>query len=71
MREKLYSAVLAEAEEGTTAVDLYSGGGLLTAMLAKKCGKAYGIEAVKEASRCADELKCENGLQDKMIQRLR
>ena len=67
MREKLYSAVLAEAEEGTTAVDLYSGGGLLTAMLAKKCGKAYGIEAVKEASRCADELKCENGLQDKMF----
>ncbi len=67
MREKLYSAVLAEAEEGTTAVDLYSGGGLLTAMLAKKCGKAYGIEAVKEASRCADGLKCENGLQDKMF----
>lgn len=67
MRTKLYSAVLNEAEEGVTAIDLYSGGGLLTAMLAKKCGKAYGIEIVEEASRCADELKEQNGLEGKMI----
>ena len=67
MRAKLYSAVLDEAEEGTTAIDLYSGGGLLTAMLAKKCGCAYGIEIVEEASRCADELKEENGLNGKMF----
>ena len=67
MRTKLYSAALAEAEEGVTAIDLYSGGGLLTAMLAKKCGKAYGIEIVEEASRCADELKEENGLDGKMF----
>ena len=67
MRAKLYSAALAEADEGTTAIDLYSGGGLLTAMLAKKCGKAYGIEIVEEASRCADELKEENGLDGKMF----
>ena len=67
MREKLYSAVLAEAEEGTTAVDLYSGGGLLTAMLANKCAEAYGVEIVEEASRCADGLKEANGLQGKMF----
>ena len=67
MRSKLYSAVLEEAEEGTTAIDLYSGGGLLTAMLAKKCGLAYGIEIIEEASRCADELKEENGLDGKML----
>ena len=67
MRAKLYSAVLDETEEGATAIDLYSGGGLLTAMLAKKCGCAYGIEIVEEASRCADELKAENGLQGKMF----
>ena len=66
VRAKLYSAVLDEAEEGVTALDLYSGGGLLTAMLARKCGCAYGIEIVKEASRCADELKAENGLSGKM-----
>ena len=66
MRSKLYSAVLKEAEEGTAAIDLYSGGGLLTAMLAKKCGSAYGIEIVEEASRCADELKRENNLDGRM-----
>lgn len=67
IRAQLYSAVLAEAESGTTAIDLYSGGGLLTAMLAKKCGCAYGIEVVEEASRCADALKEENSLSGKMF----
>lgn len=66
VRSKLYKAVLDEAEEGAVAVDLYSGGGMLTAMLAKKCGAAYGIEVVEEASRCADELKELNGLQGAM-----
>ena len=67
MRTKLYSAVLDEAEKGVTAIDLYSGGGLLTALLAKKCGCAYGIEVVEEASRCADELKEQNGLSGRMF----
>lgn len=67
VREKLYSRVLAEAEDGVAALDLYSGGGMLTAMLAKKCGLAYGIEAVKEASECADELKMNNSLDGKMF----
>ena len=59
--------MLDEAQEGVTAIDLYSGGGLLTAMLAKKCGCAYGIEVVEEASRCADELKEQNGLDGRMF----
>lgn len=67
VRGKLYERVLAEADVGAVAIDLYSGGGMLTAMLAKKCGRAYGIEIVAEASRCADELKIANGLQDKMF----
>ena len=67
MRAKLYSAVLDQADEGVTAIDLYSGGGLLTAMLAKKCGCAYGIEIIEEASRCADELKEQNALNGKMF----
>lgn len=67
VRGKLYERVLQEAEEGAVAIDLYSGGGLLTAMLAKKCGTAYGIEIVEEASRCADELKEGNGLSGKMF----
>lgn len=67
IREKLYNAVLENAEKGAVAIDLYSGGGMLTAMLAKKCGIAYGIEIVGEASRCADELKERNGLGGKMF----
>ena len=67
IREKLYKSALDEAEEGAVALDLYSGGGLLTAMLAKKCGAAYGIEVVKQASECADRLKEKNGLREKMF----
>lgn len=67
VRAKLYARVLEEADENAVALDLYSGGGMLTAMLAKKCKKAYGIEIVEEASRCADELKEANGLSDKMF----
>ncbi len=67
VRAKLYDKVLEEAGESSVAIDLYSGGGMLTAMLAKKCKKAYGIEIVEEASRCADELKKENGLDGQMI----
>lgn len=67
VRAKLYAAVLNEAERDAVAIDLYSGGGLLTAMLAKSCGTAYGVEIVEEASRCADELKAANGLEGKMF----
>lgn len=66
MRGKLYAEVLQHASADDVAVDLYSGGGMLTAMLAKKCAAAYGVEVVEEASRCADALKVKNGLQDKM-----
>jgi len=66
VREKLYSAVLESVPEDAVALDLYSGGGLLTAMLAKKCVEAFGIEIVEEASRCADGLAAANGLQDRM-----
>lgn len=67
VRAKLYARVLEEVGKTDVALDLYSGGGMLTAMLAKKCGKAYGIEIVEEASKCADGLKEKNGLQDKMF----
>ena len=64
VRTKLYAKVVAEADENAVAIDLYSGGGMLTAMLAKKCRAAYGVEIVEEASRCADELKELNGLEN-------
>ncbi len=67
MREKLYGRVLFEAESVPVAVNLYSGGGLLTAMLAEACGEAYGIEIVKEAHADAESLKKLNGLDGRMF----
>jgi 23S rRNA (uracil1939-C5)-methyltransferase len=68
VRSKLYEGVVREvADKNAVAIDLYSGGGMLTAMLAKSCKAAYGIEIVAEAVACADELKEMNGLQDKMF----
>lgn len=68
VRKLLYRAVIdAVKDKDTVAVDLYSGGGLLTAMLAKECRCAYGIEIVREAVDCADELCKLNGLTDKMF----
>jgi len=68
VRAKLYRAVIeACADKDAVAVDLYSGGGLLTAMLAKSCKAAYGVEIIPEAVRCADKLKRENGLDEKMF----
>ncbi|MCD8295078.1 MAG: 23S rRNA (uracil(1939)-C(5))-methyltransferase RlmD [Clostridia bacterium] len=66
IRSKLYAHVLNEAQGASIAIDLYSGGGLLTAMLARACGKAVGIEIVPEATQCANALMEENGLSGKM-----
>lgn len=65
VRGKLYEKVVELCESGPV-IDCYSGGGLLTAMLAKKYGKAYGIEIVPEASACANELAKKNGLENVM-----
>ena len=62
VRGKLYSRAVAFAGENETVIDCYAGGGLMTAMFAKKCKKAYGIEVVEEAHRMADRLKERNGL---------
>lgn len=66
VRKKLYADVLKKTIEtgDEVIVDAYSGGGLLTAMLAKRCKRAYGIEIEKEAVACADELKKKNGLKN-------
>lgn len=66
VRTKLYKdAVKTVTGEGDEVViDAYSGGGLLTAMIAKKAKRVYGIELEKEASQCADALKRKNGLEN-------
>lgn len=66
VRTKLYKdAVKTVATDGDEVViDAYSGGGLLTAMIAKKAKRAYGIELEAEASKCAESLKKKNGLKN-------
>ena len=66
VRGKLYDRALSLVNEGETVIDCYAGGGLLTAMFAKKCGRAYGIEIVPEASACADAVRVKNGLEARM-----
>ena len=68
VRTKLYerAVALAAPKEEDVVVDCYAGGGLLTAMFAKRCKHAYGIEIIPEASACANSLKEKNGLSDKM-----
>ena len=64
VRKKLYKDALKSvcADGDEVVIDAYSGGGLLTAMIAKKAKRVYGIELEKEASRCADSLKEKNNL---------
>ncbi|MBO4262257.1 MAG: 23S rRNA (uracil(1939)-C(5))-methyltransferase RlmD [Clostridia bacterium] len=64
MRAKLYKEAIeaAGADKNTVVIDAYSGAGLLTALFALRSKKAIGIEIVKEAVDCADELKRENGI---------
>ncbi len=66
IREKLYKeAVKSVARDGDEVIiDAYSGGGLMTAMLAQKAKRVYGIELVEEATACAVALKEKNGLQN-------
>ena len=66
VRSKLYKAALKTVSEDgdEVVIDAYSGGGLLTAMIAKKVKRVYGIELEEEASRCADSLKEKNDLQN-------
>ena len=66
VRGRLYDTVVSLAEAGDTVIDCYSGGGLLTAMLAKKCKEAIGIEIIPEASACAEKVKLRNGLNGRM-----
>ena len=65
---KIYQNVVKTVceDEDITVIDAYSGAGLMTAMLAKKAKKAYGIEIIPEAVSVADRLAKDNNLTDKM-----
>ncbi len=68
VRRKIYQDAIkaSETDGDTTVIDAYSGAGMLTAIFAQRSKKAIGIEIIKEAVECADDLKIRNGLEDKM-----
>lgn len=68
VRRNIYRDAVRAAgiDSETIVIDAYSGAGLLTAIFASRAKKAIGIEIVREAVDCADELKKFNGLDGKM-----
>ena len=68
VRKLIYDKVSAAVNENanSTVIDAYSGAGFLTAMLARRADRVYGIECVREAVDCANRLAEENGLSGKI-----
>ena len=58
----LYKSVLDEISDSDTVIDAYSGAGLLSAIMAKKCKHVYGIEINKSAVNSAKNLAIDNKL---------
>lgn len=58
----LYDEVLSRIESGSNVIDAYSGAGLMSAIIAKKCKSVYAIEINKSASDSAMALAKSNGL---------
>lgn len=63
VRQKLYDGVNAAVKNADVIIDVYSGIGILTSMLAKanKNAKVYGVEIVKEAVENANDLMKKTG----------
>ena len=64
LKEQLYNAVLNEINTEDVVIDGYSGAGLLSAIIAKKCKQVVGIEINESASNSAKLLAKNNGLQN-------
>ncbi len=66
--EKLYSSVKNEVNlsKNSTVIDAYSGAGLMTALVSENAKKTIGVEIIKEAVDCADQLVKINGLENKI-----
>lgn len=68
VRQKLYDGVNAAVKNADVIIDVYSGIGILTSMLAKanKNAKVFGVEIVKEAVENANDLMKKNGLSERV-----
>lgn len=61
IKQKIYGSVL-EKIENQVVIDAYSGAGLLSAMIAKKAKRVYGIEIISDAVKSADMLAIKNNI---------
>ena len=59
--EKIYNEVL-EKVDGKVVLNAFSGAGVLSAMIAKKAQRVYGIELNQNAHNCAESLKFINNI---------
>ena len=64
VKNKLYSHALKLIDKNDRVVDAYSGCGLMSAILSKKCKSVTGIEIVKEATKNANALKESNSIKN-------
>ena len=62
IKQKLYSKVLENITVGDIVIDAYSGAGVLSSIMAKKCKKVIGIEIVKPAVDSANKLAKDNNI---------
>ena len=60
--DKIYDQVVSCIPKGATVVDLYSGIGIMTARIARKAKRVYGVEVVEAATRNADRIMKANGI---------
>lgn len=62
LKTALYNEVLSHINEEDVVVDGYSGAGLMSAIIAKKCRQVIGIEINESASNSAKQLAINNNL---------
>jgi len=68
VKTEIYSDVLSFiGEDKPVVIDAYAGAGVLTATLAKRAKKAYGVEIIKEACDSAKDLAEKNGIDNMSV----
>lgn len=64
VKQKLYQRVLSEINKYDVVIDAYSGAGLMSAILAKKCKQVIGLEINKFAHSVACKLSEDNNIKN-------
>lgn len=64
IKTEIYNKTLSCIDSDSVVVDAYSGAGLMSAMIATRAKKVYGIEIIEAATRNADELARVNNIEN-------